>query len=172
MDGVISLIEVLDTAGQEEYTALRDQWIRDGEGFLLVYSIASRNTFERIRKFVDQIQRVKDLDLDSVPMLLVGNKCDKLLEREVSMADGVALAQVLRCEFMETSAKTSQNVEAAFYGCVRRIRQAKGEVPRDPAMQPQILPEQSNSPGPDTSNSATLQGGPVRQKKDKKCVIM
>lgn len=42
------ILEVLDTAGQEEYTALRDQWIRDGEGFVLVYSIAQRSTFERV----------------------------------------------------------------------------------------------------------------------------
>ncbi|KAG0778963.1 hypothetical protein G6F21_012777 [Rhizopus arrhizus] len=51
------VLEVLDTAGQEEYTALRDQWIRDGEGFLLVYSITSRSTFERIERFRNQIFR-------------------------------------------------------------------------------------------------------------------
>jgi len=45
--------QVLDTAGQEEYTALRDQWIRDGEGFVLVYSIISRSTFERIGRVRD-----------------------------------------------------------------------------------------------------------------------
>ncbi|KAL7419371.1 RAS2 protein [Cryptotrichosporon argae] len=54
------LLEVLDTAGQEEYTALRDQWIRDGEGFLVVYSIASRSTFERIERIVERVHRVKD----------------------------------------------------------------------------------------------------------------
>lgn len=41
---------MLDTAGQEEYTALRDQWIRDGEGFVLVYSILARSTFERVQR--------------------------------------------------------------------------------------------------------------------------
>jgi hypothetical protein len=54
------MLEVLDTAGQEEYTALRDQWIRDGEGFVLVYSISSRASFARIEKFHHQIQRVKE----------------------------------------------------------------------------------------------------------------
>ena len=54
------MLEVLDTAGQEEYTALRDQWIRDGEGFVLVYSITSRASFSRITKFYNQIQRVKE----------------------------------------------------------------------------------------------------------------
>ncbi|WRT64640.1 uncharacterized protein IL334_001574 [Kwoniella shivajii] len=54
------LLEVLDTAGQEEYTALRDQWIRDGEGFLIVYSITSRPTFERVERIVERVLRVKD----------------------------------------------------------------------------------------------------------------
>ncbi|OWZ33715.1 Ras family, other [Cryptococcus neoformans Bt63] len=54
------LLEVLDTAGQEEYTALRDQWIREGEGFLIVYSITSRPTFERVERIVERVLRVKD----------------------------------------------------------------------------------------------------------------
>jgi len=54
------MLEVLDTAGQEEYTALRDQWIRDGEGFVLLYSITSRSSFLRIQRFHSQVLRVKD----------------------------------------------------------------------------------------------------------------
>ncbi|CAG8671759.1 10924_t:CDS:2, partial [Ambispora leptoticha] len=114
------VLEVLDTAGQEEYTALRDQWIRDGEGFLLVYSISSRSTFERVQRFRDQINRVKDSD--SVPLMLVGNKCDKITEREVSREEGMNMARHLGCEFIESSAKTCVNVERAFYTVVRMIR--------------------------------------------------
>ncbi|KAK9766296.1 RAS2 protein [Basidiobolus ranarum] len=117
------MLEVLDTAGQEEYTALRDQWIRDGEGFLLVYSIASRSTFERIERFRDQIIRVKDTE--QVAMMLVGNKCDKTNEREVSKEEGLGLARRLGCEFIESSAKTAVNVEKAFYSVVRMIRTSK-----------------------------------------------
>ncbi|CAG8434764.1 2236_t:CDS:2 [Funneliformis mosseae] len=126
------VLEVLDTAGQgsylfvnlvnylsydihrkisnpqlifnEEYTALRDQWIRDGEGFLLVYSISSRSTFERVERFRDQITRVKDTE--QVPLMLVGNKCDKITEREVSREEGMNMARKLKCEFIESSAKT------------------------------------------------------------------
>ncbi|KAJ2010887.1 RAS2 protein, partial [Coemansia sp. S610] len=117
------VLEVLDTAGQEEYTALRDQWIRDGEGFLLVYSITSRSTFERVERFRDQIIRVKDQD--NVPMMLVGNKCDKAQEREVSFQEGQAMARRLGCDFVESSAKTCINVEKAFYTTVRMIRQLR-----------------------------------------------
>ncbi|KAJ3008205.1 Ras GTPase ras2, partial [Thoreauomyces humboldtii] len=116
------ILEVLDTAGQEEYTALRDQWIRDGEGFLLVYSITSRSTFERVERFKQQITRVKDTE--TVPLMLIGNKCDKVAEREVSKEEGQHMARRLNCEFMEASAKTCLNVDKAFYNVVRMIRHA------------------------------------------------
>ncbi|KAF9434700.1 Ras GTPase ras2 [Entomortierella beljakovae] len=129
IDDQTCVLEVLDTAGQEEYTALRDQWIRDGEGFLLVYSIAARSTFERIKRFRDQITRVKDTE--NVPLMLVGNKCDKLTEREVSRDEGYQMSKLLRCDFTETSAKTCVNVERSFYNVVRMIRQQRdGGVPQ------------------------------------------
>ncbi|EXJ88696.1 Ras family, other [Capronia coronata CBS 617.96] len=140
------MLEVLDTAGQEEYTALRDQWIRDGEGFILVYSITSRNSFTRIQKFHAQVQRVKEsghpnsptganylpsqmtgspMYTGPVPIMLVGNKSDKNHEREVSSQEGQALARELGCEFVEASAKNCINVEKAFYEVVRQLRRQR-----------------------------------------------
>ncbi|MCO5565547.1 hypothetical protein L7F22_019221 [Adiantum nelumboides] len=126
------MLEVLDTAGQEEYTALRDQWIREGEGFLLVYSIADRATFERVERFREQISRVKDTEPQSVPIMLVGNKCDKVNAREVSRDEGQALAQRLGCRFVESSAKTCVNVEKAYYTVVRMIREQREGVAGPP----------------------------------------
>jgi GTPase KRas protein len=139
------MLEVLDTAGQEEYIALRDQWIRDGEGFVLVYSISSRSSFARIQKFHHQIQRVKENSLSSsptypgsplsashlsgnfgpAPVMLVGNKCDRVTEREVSTQEGSALAKDLGCDFVEASAKNCVNVEKAFYEVVRQLRRQR-----------------------------------------------
>lgn len=141
------MLEVLDTAGQEEYTALRDQWIRDGEGFVLVYSITSRASFARIQKFFSQIRLVKESSNSGspsgasylgstvysappttpqpVPVMLVGNKCDKAVERAVSAQEGQALAKELGCEFVEASAKNCVNVEKAFYDVVRKLRQQR-----------------------------------------------
>ena len=78
----MALLDVLDTAGQEEYSAMREQYMRTGEGFLLVYSITSRQSFEEILTFQQQILRVKDKDY--FPIIIVGNKCDLDSEREVS----------------------------------------------------------------------------------------
>lgn len=82
IDDEVALLDVLDTAGQEEYSAMREQYMRTGEGFLLVYDITSRQSFEEITTFEQQILRVKDKDY--FPMVVVGNKCDLEGEREVS----------------------------------------------------------------------------------------
>ncbi|KAK9897814.1 hypothetical protein P389DRAFT_62012 [Cystobasidium minutum MCA 4210] len=121
------LIEILDTAGQEEYTALRDQWIREGDAFLIVYSITQQQSFSRIEKFKEQINRVKDSS--DIPIVLVGNKTDQAPEREVSSEEGRAMARRMGCEFVETSAKSRQNLELAYYTAVRLIRKQRGEIP-------------------------------------------
>lgn len=126
LDGQPATLEVLDTAGQEEYTALRDQWIREGEGFLLVYSITSRSSFSRIRSFYNQIQRVKEDD-DPFSIVIVGNKSDRgPEEREVSTQEGEALAEELGgVAFFESSAKRNIHIEAAFFECARQCKQLR-----------------------------------------------
>ena len=94
IDEEVALLDVLDTAGQEEYSAMREQYMRTGEGFLLVYSITSRQSFEEIITFQQQILRVKDKDY--FPMIVVGNKCDLEAEREVPMEGGCALLSLRR----------------------------------------------------------------------------
>lgn len=122
VDNRMCFVEVIDTAGQEEYATLRDQWVREGQGFILVYSIASRSTFERLEIFRQSMRRVKRGD----PIfMLVGNKCDKTYEREVSKEEGAALARQFGCDFIETSAKTAQNVERLFTTLVRALRQTR-----------------------------------------------
>jgi small GTP-binding protein len=133
IDDEVALLDVLDTAGQEEYSAMREQYMRTGEGFLLVYSITSRSSFEEISTFQQQILRVKDRDY--YPMVVVANKCDLEHERQVSTqgiaihcilrlmwAEGKALANSFGCKFIETSAKNRINVDEAFYSLVREIR--------------------------------------------------
>ena len=138
------MLEILDTTGQEEYTALRDQWIRDGEGFVLVYSIDDRSSFTRIKSFHDQVRRIKgsttlthnslskheeDIELQfnplDFPVMLVGHNCDRLAEREVSREEGQALARELGCAFLEASAKNCINVEKTFYDPVRMLRRQR-----------------------------------------------
>lgn len=101
---------------------MRDQYIRTGQGFLIVYSVASKSSFEAVTNFRDQILRVKDED--QYPMVILGNKCDLSdEEREVQTNEGRELAKQLgNCPFLETSAKARINVEEAFYEVVREVR--------------------------------------------------
>ncbi|KAH3680195.1 hypothetical protein WICMUC_000460 [Wickerhamomyces mucosus] len=120
VDNEVALLDILDTAGQEEYSAMREQYMRTGEGFLLVYSVTERESFNELSTFYQQILRVKDSD--SVPVLLVGNKSDLTEERSVSFEEGEKLARQFNCGFLETSAKQGINVDNAFHDLVRIIR--------------------------------------------------
>lgn len=125
IDNEVQVLDILDTAGQEEYSAMREQYMRTGEGFLLVYSITSETSFEELMTYYQQIQRVKDSDY--VPIMIVGNKSDLEDERQVSYEDGMNLAKQLNSPFMETSAKQAINVEDAFYTLARIVRDNGGE---------------------------------------------
>ena len=117
-------LEILDTAGADEYLHLRDRWIRSNEGFILVYSISSKSSFIRIQGLYDQIQQVKKSPHPHtsfhVPIILVGNK-DDMVEREVSLLEGKEIARILGCRFVEASAKDGGNVEDSFYAIMRQM---------------------------------------------------
>ena len=115
-----ALLDILDTAGQEEFSSMQDQWMRDGKGFLLVYNIVSRPTLDEVCTLYDKILRTKDTD--KVPIVLVGNKCDLEDERQVQHSEGADLAKQWGCKFFETSAKMKLNNEACFSELVREIR--------------------------------------------------
>jgi len=70
---------------QEVFSAVRDRYMRDGEGFLLVYSLTERSTFVPMSKISEQIKRVKDTD-HKIPIILVGNKvCSSTTHLSVSL---------------------------------------------------------------------------------------
>ena len=88
---------------------MRDLYMKNGQGFILVYSITSQATFNDLIDIKDQIMRVKDVGAD-IPMVLVGNKNDLEDERVVGKQNGEALARSFGCTFLEASAKLQVNV--------------------------------------------------------------
>nr|ACO10452.1 GTP-binding protein Rit2 [Caligus rogercresseyi] len=127
IDNEPCVLDILDTAGQEEFTTMREQYMRGGEGFVLCYSISDRHSYLEAEEYLKLILRVRDED--SVPMVLVANKVDLEVygKRAVSPEEGTALANKFGCPFIETSAAQRRRIDDVFHTLVREIRKNKEE---------------------------------------------
>jgi GTPase KRas protein len=130
IDEEYAVLNILDTSGQDEFSGMRDAYMRSGEGFLLVYAINSHFSFEEVVSFREQALRVKDTDF--IISVLVGNKCDLSDERQVSKEEGEELARRWQCPFFETSAKLGNNVKECFFELVREIRKRRPKSNDEP----------------------------------------
>lgn len=158
VDGSVCHIEIVDTAGQEEYSTLRDQWVREGQGFILVYSITERRSFERIETFRQALLRAKTR---TPPLfILVGNKDDQTYERQVLKAEGESLAAQWGCEFMETSARTGHNIDKLFIHLIRSLREVRDGAELPPTGGAPIKP------------SGSQRAQPTRPRRKSKCIIV
>ncbi|KAK1876703.1 Ras-related protein O-RAL [Dissostichus eleginoides] len=110
LDGEDVQIDILDTAGQEDYAAIRDNYFRSGEGFLLLFSITEHESFSATADFREQILRVKEED--SIPLLLVGNKSDLEERRRVSAEEA-------------TNRAAEWGVQYVFFDLMREVRKKK-----------------------------------------------
>lgn len=121
LDGKEAQIDILDTAGQEDYAAIRDNYFRSGEAFLCIYSILDPDSLAATEELREQVLRVKNDDR-TVPFLLVGNKSDLETRRVVSQDVAMEQARQWGVPYVETSAKTRQNVDHVFIELMRLIR--------------------------------------------------
>ncbi|XP_072166437.1 circularly permutated Ras protein 1-like [Diadema setosum] len=118
-EGEACLLDILDTAGQEEFSAMRDQYMRSAQGLMIVYSITDKKTLDEAIKIYELGLRIRDVQ--HIPSALVGNKSDLESERQVTAAKGQAAATKHGMVFMETSALTGSNVPESFEALVREI---------------------------------------------------
>lgn len=126
IDSEPCLLDILDTAGQVEFTAMREQYMRCGEGFIICYSITERHSFNEAVEYRNLINKVRASE--DVPIILVANKVD--LEQTMRMVDsseGEALAEKFGCPFYETSAAHRRHVDDVFHTLVREIRKRNDE---------------------------------------------
>lgn len=141
-------VDILDTAGQEDYAAIRDNYFRSGEGFLCVYSLCEPESFENTSDFREQILRVKG-ENENPPFVLVANKLDLVDKRKVTQAQGEEKAKEWKVSYIETSAKTKENVDQAFNMLLEMIHNTK---------------KADNKSGAKTK--------PEKKKKKRKCTIL
>lgn len=120
IDNKVFDLEILDTAGIAQFTAMRELYIKSGMGFLLVYSVTDKQSLNELMALREQVLRIKDTD--RVPMVLVGNKADLTDERVISVEDGIAVSSKWgKVPFYETSALLRSNVDEVFIDVVRQI---------------------------------------------------
>lgn len=120
------MLEIVNTARMEQFIAMRDLYMKNGEGFALVYSIIAESTFDDLQDLREQFLQVKDTE--DVPMILVGNKCGLGDEKVVGKEQGQNLArQWNNCAFLE-SAKQKIYVNEIFCDLVQQIK-GKTSVP-------------------------------------------
>jgi len=103
------MLQILDTAGTEQFTAMRDLYLKNGQIFVIMYSVVQPSTFADIVDFIEHVYRIQDCT--EVPMVLVGNKDDLGDQRTITVEQGIQLAKKYCIPFVETSAKTGKNID-------------------------------------------------------------
>lgn len=116
-------MEIVDTAGQEEYSSFRDSSVATGDAFLVLFAINSVSSWHELKDLRSKI--IQDRQLTSaIPMVLVGNKLDLEEEREVNKEEVLEYCNSsdVNIPLIETSAKTGLNVEESFQLMMQQIQ--------------------------------------------------
>ncbi|KAF9392475.1 Ras- protein Rab-2A [Podila verticillata] len=111
-------LQIWDTAGQESFRSITRSYYRGAAGALLVYDITRRDTFKHLTTWLEDARQHANVN---TTIMLIGNKSDLEAKRAVSYEEGEAFAKDHGLFFMETSAKTSANVEEAFVATATNI---------------------------------------------------
>jgi len=130
--GVDYECDIIDTAGQDEYSILNPKHAIGIHGYVLVYSVTSRKSFDMIQIVYDKITEF--CGVDEIPCVIVGSKID--LNRQITTLEGAKLAESNKASHVETSAKDNINVGKVFELCLAEIEK------RSPTSKPE--PEPSN----------------------------
>ncbi|URE25512.1 ras-related protein [Musa troglodytarum] len=113
-------LKIWDTVGLETFRSITRSYYRDSAGALLVYDITRRETFNHLGSWLEDAREHAGAN---VTIMLIGNKCDLARRRAVNTEEGEQFAEEHGLFFMETSAKTARNVEAAFINTAAAIRE-------------------------------------------------
>jgi Ras-related protein Rab-1A len=120
LDGKTVKLQIWDTAGQERFRTITSSYYRGAHGIIIVYDVTDQESFNNVKTWLHEIDRYAN---ESVNKLLVGNKNDLTTKKVVDTATAKEFADSLGIKFLETSAKTSENVEQAFITMAQEIKE-------------------------------------------------
>ena len=118
-DGSKIKFKIFDTAGQERFKSISQNYIKKANGILLMYDITSQNSFDNIETWMQTINN--NIVGSKISIVLVATKCDLKDERVISKESGEQLAQKYGIHFYETSSKDNINIEKAFFDIAEQI---------------------------------------------------
>lgn len=121
-------LQIWDTAGQERFRTITSAYYRGADGIIMVYDVTNRESFEHVREWLREVERYASPETCK---LLIGNKSDRN-DRLVSEAEGAALARELSMPFLETSARTAENVEQAFNRMAEDLIKIRADAEKEP----------------------------------------
>lgn len=119
LDSQVIKLQIWDTAGQERFKTITSSYYRGAHGIIIVYDVTDPESFNNVRNWMQEIDKYA---MENVNKLLVGNKCDLVAKKAVSYDEGKDLADSYGIRFIETSAKSSHNVESAFSVMARELK--------------------------------------------------
>jgi len=118
IDGNQIKLQIWDTAGQEKFRSITRSYYRGAAGCLLVYDITRRETFDHLPSWLDDCRKYSN---QNITIMLIGNKSDLDGKRQVTREEGEEFARKNNLTFLETSAKSAENVEQAFLESAQAI---------------------------------------------------
>ena len=113
-------LQIWDTAGQERFKVIAKNYYNKSDGFIIVYDITNKKSFDSVSNWVEQIKESATNDNKNI---ILGNKCDLENERKVSKIEGDNLAKTHKCKFFEVSAQNGKNIDKSFLSIIQNILQ-------------------------------------------------
>eukprot|EP00478_Filoreta_tenera_P002228 GABV01002289.1.p1 GENE.GABV01002289.1~~GABV01002289.1.p1 ORF type:complete len:204 (-),score=67.03 GABV01002289.1:17-628(-) len=126
LDGKTIKLQIWDTAGQERFRTITSSYYRGAHGIIIVYDVTDMESFNNVRQWLFEIDRFAS---ENVSKLLVGNKCDLSSSKAVDYDTAKKFAEQHDMPFLETSAKSSHNVEQAFLMMAAQIKNRMATQP-------------------------------------------
>ncbi|EAY06280.1 Ras family protein [Trichomonas vaginalis G3] len=122
VDGKPLKLDILDTAGQDDFKAIRETYMRSGNGFLVVFSLIDSHSFDMVNGYIKDIRLTNGRE--DIPIVCCGNKCDLGDQRQISPEEVEEYFRSVKCCYFETSAARNINVQEAFLTVARMMREA------------------------------------------------
>jgi len=141
-------LQIWDTAGQERFRTITSAYYRGADGIIMVYDVTSSESFDHVEEWLSEVDRYAN---ENTCKLLIGNKADLIDDKQVSEETAQKFAEKLRISFLETSAKTSTNVESAFLTMAKELIKLRDIPDKNPNVKkaPSVKPV-SEAPKVDT----------------------